>query len=79
MPLIFPCYGCPSAVAHAVAVDHYPNTDAISREIANSTESRSLQSAQRPSTGRKELLQAKLSSKFRDTVSAFEAARLCCG
>lgn len=82
MPLIFPCYVRPSAVAHAVAVNHYPNTDAISHEIANSTESRLLQPAQRTSTGlrpsRKVLLQAKLSSKFRDTLSAFEAARLCC-
>jgi hypothetical protein len=33
-PLIFTCYERLSAVSHAVAVDHYPNTSAFAREIA---------------------------------------------
>ena len=32
--LIFSCYERLSAVSHAVAVDHYPNTSAVAREIA---------------------------------------------
>ena len=34
-PLIISCYERLSAVAQAVAVDHYPNTGAVAREIAN--------------------------------------------
>ena len=34
-PLIFSCYEKLSAVARAVAVDNYPNTVAVAREIAN--------------------------------------------
>ena len=30
-PLIFSCYDRLSAVARAVAVDHYPNTEAVAR------------------------------------------------
>ena len=34
-PLIFSCYEYLSAVAHAVPVDRYPNTEAVAGEIAN--------------------------------------------
>ena len=33
-PLIFSCYERLRSVAHAVAVEHYPNTTAVAREIA---------------------------------------------
>ena len=33
-PLISTCYERLSAVSHAVAVDHYPNTSAVARQIA---------------------------------------------
>ena len=32
--LIFTCYEQRSAVSHAVAVDHYPNTSAVVQQIA---------------------------------------------
>mgnify|MGYP001795108908 FL=1 len=34
-PLIYSCYERLSAVAHAIAVGHYPNTEAVAHEIAN--------------------------------------------
>ena len=80
-PLIFSCYEHLSAVAQAVAVDHYPNTDAVAREIANGNVAIHNQlMAQAKACIRPGLnfYQRKFSVQFRDTVRAFKAARFCC-
>ena len=80
-PLIFSCYEHLSAVAQAVAVDHYPNTEAVAREFADGNVARYNQlvmqakSCIRPGLN---FYQRKFSVQFRDTVSAFKAAGLCC-
>ena len=80
-PLIFSCYERLSAVAQAVAVDHYPNTEAVAREIANGNVAIYNQlMAQAKACIRPGLnfYQHKFSVQFRDTVRAFKAARFCC-
>ncbi len=76
-PLIFSCYERLSAVAQAVAVDHYPNTDAVAREIANGNVAIHNQlMAQAKACIRPGLnfYQRKFSVQFRDTVRAFKAS-----
>jgi hypothetical protein len=80
-PLIFSCYERLSVVAQAVAVDHYPNTDAVACEIANDDVAIYNQlMAQAKACIRPGLnfYQCKFSIQFRDTVRAFKAARFCC-
>lgn len=80
-PLIFSCYERLSAVAQAVAVDHYPNINAVAREIANGNVAIYNQlMAQAKACIRPGLnfYQRKFSVQFRDTVRAFKAARFCC-
>lgn len=80
-PLIFSCYERLSAVAQAVAVDHYPNTNAVAREVANGDVAiynqlvEQAKACIRPGLN---FYQQKFSVQFRDTVRAFKAARLCC-
>lgn len=74
-PLIFPCYERLSAVAQAVVVDHYPNTEAVTPEIANSNVAIYNQLI-RPGL---DFYQHKFSVRSRaDTVRAFKAKRFCC-
>ena len=71
-PLVFSCYERLSAVAHAVAVDHYPNTEAVSREIANCDAAKA---SVRPGL---KFYQKKIIVQFCDTVKAYIAVRFCC-
>ena len=80
-PLVFSCYERLSAVAHAVAVDHYPNTEAVSREIANCDAALlSCLIAQAKAWVRPGLkfYQKKFIVQFCDTVKAYIAVRFCC-
>ena len=77
-PLIFSCYECLSA--HAVAVDHYPNTQAVAREIANGDAAlfnRLITQAKACVRPGMNFYQQTFSVQFHDTVKAFKAARLC--
>ncbi len=78
--LIFSCYKHLSAVAQAVAVDHYPNTDAVAREIANGNvaiHNQLMAQAKACIWPGLNFYQRKFSVQFRDTVRAFKAARFC--
>jgi hypothetical protein len=80
-PLIFSCYEKLSAVSRAVAVQHYPNTEAVAREIANGNHEMYQQlMAQAKACIQPGLhfYQQKFSVQFHSTVRAFKAARLCC-
>ena len=80
-PLIFTCYERLSAVSHAVAVDHYPNTSAVAREIAGGDAALCSQLVSQAKACIKPSLQfyqQKFSGQFHGIVRAFKAARLCC-
>ena len=80
-PLIFSCYERLSAVSHAVAVEHYPNTAAVARQIADGNDAMYQQLTARAKACIQPGLhfyQQKFSVQFRSTVCAFKAARLCC-
>jgi hypothetical protein len=80
-PLIFSCYEKLSAVARAVAVDNYPNTVAVAREIANGNAALCSQLIARAKACIQpglQFYQQKFSGQFYETVRAFKAARLCC-
>ena len=80
-PLIFSCYEKLSAVSRAVAVQHYPNTEAVARAIANGNHEMYQQMmAQAKACIQPGLhfYQQKFSVQFHSTVRAFKAARLCC-
>ena len=76
---MFSCYERLSAVAHAIAVGHYPNTEAVAHEIANGDAAlfnrlmAQTKACVRPGLS---FYQQKFSVEFHDTVSAFQAARL---
>ena len=80
-PLIFSCYERLSAIAHAIAVGHYPNMEAVSREIANGDAAvfnrliAQVKACVRPGLN---FYQQKFCVQFHDTVRVFKAARLCC-
>ena len=80
-PLIFSCYERLSAVAQAIAVDHYPNTEAVAREIANGNVAiynQLMAQAKACILPGLNFYPYKFSVQFRDTVRAFKAARFCC-
>ena len=80
-PLIFSCYERLSAVSHAVAVDHYPNTSAIAREIAGGDAalySQLILQAKACIKPGLQFYQQKFSGQFHAIVRAFKAAHLCC-
>ena len=80
-PLIFSCYDRLSAVARAVAVDHYPNTEAVAREIASGNVAiynQLMAQAKACIQPGLNFYQHKFSVQFRETVRAFKAARFCC-
>ena len=80
-PLIFSCYERLSAVSHAVAVDHYPNTSAVVREIAGGDAALYSQLVLQAKACIKpglQFYQQKFSGQFHAIVRAFKAARLCC-
>lgn len=80
-PLIFTCYERLSAVSHAVAVDHYPNTSTVARQIAGGDATLCNQLISQAKACIKpglQFYQQKFSGQFRVIVRAFKAARLCC-
>ena len=80
-PLIFSCYERLSAVSHAVAVDHYPNTSAVAREIAGGDAalySQLILQAKACIKPGLQFYQQKFSGQFHAIVRAFKAPRLCC-
>ena len=80
-PLLFSCCERLSAIAHAFAVDHYPNTEAVAREIAHGNAAlfnRLIAQTKAYVPPGLNFYQQKFSVQFHDTVRAFKAARLCC-
>ena len=80
-PLIFSCYERLSAVSHAVAVDHYPNTSAVARETVvgdAALYSQLILQAKACIKPGLQFYQQKFSGQFHAIVRAFKAARLCC-
>lgn len=80
-PLIFSCYEHLSAVAHATAVSHYPNIDAVARENANSDAAlcNHLRAQAKPCVRPGlNFYQQKFSVKLHNTVRGFKVTRLCC-
>ena len=80
-PLIFSCYEKLLVVAWAVAVDNYPNTVAVAREIANGNAllcSQLIARAKACIQPGLQFYQQKFSGQFYETVQAFKTACLCC-
>ena len=80
-PLIFSCYERLSAVSHAVAVDHYPNTSAVARETVvgdAALYSQLILQAKACIKPGLQFYQQKFSGQFHAIVRAFKAARLSC-
>lgn len=80
-PLIFSCYERLSSVAHAVAVEHYPNTTAVAREISDGNGvmyNQLMAQAKACIQPGLNFYQQKFSVQFHNTVRAFKVARLCC-
>ena len=80
-PLVFSCYERLSALAHAIAIESYPNTEAKAREHAAGNVplyNQLVAQAKACITPGFRFYQHKFSMEFRDTVRAFKAARLCC-
>ncbi|KAK3748695.1 hypothetical protein QZH41_018187 [Actinostola sp. cb2023] len=80
-PLVFSCYERLSTLAHAIAIEAYPNCRGQS-QAACRCEPCTLQSAYCKGKGLHkpgfQYFQRKFSVEFRSTVRAFKAARLCC-
>ena len=80
-PLAFSCYERLSALAHAVAVESYPNTEAKAREHSGGN---LLLYNQLIAHGKAwispgfRFYRHKFSGEFHTTVRALRAARLCC-
>ena len=80
-PLIFGCYGRLATVANAVAVDAYPNVEAVASRQANGNLAVFNQLVARTKaciTPGLHFFQQKFSQEFHDLVRAFKSARLCC-
>jgi hypothetical protein len=85
-PLVFSCYERLSALAHAIAIESYPNTEAKDQEHAAGNMPLYMQSVGCTSKGlhfpRIHVLPAQIqcgiSIQFHNIVRAFKAARLCC-
>lgn len=80
-PLAFTCYERLSTLAHAVAVESYPNTEAKAREHAAGNVplyNQLVAQGKACITPGFRFYQQKFSGEFHTTVRAFRAARLCC-
>ena len=80
-PLIFSCYGRLATMAKAVAVDAYPNVEAVAHRQANGNLAVFNQLVARTKaciTPGLHFFQQKFSQEFHDLVRAFKSARLCC-
>ena len=80
-PLAFSCYERLSALAHAVTVESYPNTEAKAREHAGGNlplYNQLVAHGKSCITPGFRFYQHKFSGEFHTTVRAFRVARLCC-
>ena len=80
-PLVFSCYEHLSALAHAIAIESYPNTEANAHEHAGGNMvlyNQLVAQAKACINPGFRFHQQKSSVHFHDTVRAFKAARLCC-
>jgi hypothetical protein len=80
-PLVFSCYEHLAALAHAIAIDSYPNTEAKARQYAAGNVplyNQLIAQAKACITPGFRFYQQKFSREFHATVRAFKAARLCC-
>ena len=80
-PLAFSCYERLSALAHAVAVESYPNTKAKPREHSGGNlplYNQLIAHGKAWISPGFRFYRHKFSGEFHTTVRAFRAARLCC-
>ncbi|PFX25303.1 hypothetical protein AWC38_SpisGene10087 [Stylophora pistillata] len=80
-PLVFACYERLSALAHAIAIDSYPNTEAKARQHAGRNMALYNQLVAQGKACINpgfRFYQQKFSVQFHNVVRAFKAARLCC-
>ena len=80
-PLVFSCYDPLSALAHAIAIESYPNTEAKARQYADGNlplYNQLVTQAKACINPGFRFYQQKFSGQFHNIVHAFKAARLCC-
>ncbi|KAK3749798.1 hypothetical protein QZH41_000861 [Actinostola sp. cb2023] len=80
-PLVFSCYERLSTLAHAIAIEAYPNAEAKARQHAgvnHALYNQLIAKAKDCINPGFQYFQRKFSVEFRSTVRAFKAARLCC-
>ena len=80
-PLVFTCYERLSALAHAIAIESYPNTEAKARQHAGRNMALYKQlvaQAKACINPGFRFYQQKFNVQFHNIVRAFKAARLCC-
>ena len=80
-PLVFTCYERLSALAHAIAIDSYANTEAKARQHAGrnmALYNQLVAQAKACINPGFRFYQQKFSVQFHDIVRAFKAACLCC-
>ena len=80
-PLVFSCYERLSALAHAIAIESYPNTEAKARQYADGNlplYNQLVTQAKACINPGFRFYQQKFSGQFHNIVRAFKAARLCC-
>ena len=80
-PLVFTCYERLSALAHAIATESYPNTEAKARQHAGrnmALYNQIVAQAKACINPGFRFYQQKFSVQFHNIVRAFKAARLCC-
>ena len=80
-PLVFTCYERLSALAHAIAIESYPNTEVKARQHAGrnmALYNQLVAQAKACINPGFSFYQQKFSVQFQNIVRAFKAARLCC-
>ena len=80
-PLVFSCYERLSALAHAIAIESYPNTEAKARQHSRGNialYNQLVAQAKACINPGFRFYQQKFSVQFLNIVRAFKAARLCC-
>ena len=78
---LFSCYERLSAISCSAAVEHYPNTAVVARQIADGDDARyqQLMAQAKPCIQPGlHFFQQKFSVQFHGTVRAFKVARFCC-
>ena len=80
-PLVFTCYERLSTLAHAIAIESYPNTETKARQHAGrnmALYNQLVAQAKACINPGFRFYQQKFSVQFHNVVGAFKAARLCC-